>query len=248
MIEMPLDNPAPVDWHRPPVRPTAGEVHVWRWQCDPLGDCWSSLAWLDSRERERYARLVSDELKQRYLVAHAGLRRLLASYCNCDPSEVQYKTSPTGKPSLVNDALQFNLSHTGAFVAVAVSTDEVGIDIEQLRSVSDVDALAARHFTTSEREGLAGSPRASATHDFFRIWTRKEAVLKCLGIGLTHPAAEIDVGLGRDVRTPVCVPAAWGVPIGCCYVVSGSSRERLFGAVATLSEIRRSTAFGFDSL
>lgn len=92
-----------------------------------------------------------------------------------------------GRPFLVGEALDFNISHTEGLVVCAVERDEVsprvGIDAEALEHVKALPyaALAARWCSKREQALFASNPTAEC---FLRLWTRKEALIKYSGEGL----------------------------------------------------------------
>jgi 4'-phosphopantetheinyl transferase len=239
-----LDNATPVDWRSPPVQPMEGEVHVWTWTTDVGFHDAGSLAWLDARERKRYERLVTMPLKQRYLAAHGSLRRLLGSYLDCPPGAVQYGASPAGKPHVATAPLRFNLSHSGDQMVVAVSRAEVGIDIEQLRPVSNLRSLAARHFTAHELAALDDCHEQNVPIGFLSLWTRKEAVLKCLGVGLRCPPRELEVGIGGSTVELIAPPTAWQTSVRTCWLLGGWPRGDMAIALASGAPIGRCSVFG----
>ncbi|MBR3647064.1 MAG: 4'-phosphopantetheinyl transferase superfamily protein [Paludibacteraceae bacterium] len=86
-----------------------------------------------------------------------------------------------GKPFIPNRYnLQFSISHTKNAIAVALSSQPVGIDVEQIRSASP--ALIEKTMNAAEQQQIARSAHPDAT--FTALWTRKEAVLKLLGTGI----------------------------------------------------------------
>ncbi len=134
--------------------------------------------------------------RRRHELAHAAQDQILASYLNLEPQALDYATRPGGKPILADGALEFNLSHSGALALIAVSRDlQVGVDLEQARSVRDETGLARRICTTRE---LAHLTQAADRDELLRLWVRKEAVVKATGEGLVHAINEIDV-LDRHV-------------------------------------------------
>ena len=150
---------------------------------------------LSVEERRRAARFYFPEHGARFRICHAAMRRILASYLNVMPSQVELVSESKGKPRLAgNSPICFNLSHSGDQALLAVSAGfPVGIDVEAVRLDLPVEGLA-RFFTDSEREKLMtaaeGDPRARL---FFRWWTRKEAVLKADGSGLSGGLNRLDI-------------------------------------------------------
>jgi 4'-phosphopantetheinyl transferase len=82
-----------------------------------------------------------------------------------------------------------------------VSRDrELGVDVEFVDRRSDNEAIANRFFAEREKRALAAVPADERRVLFFRCWTRKEAVLKALGVGLTVSLDRIEVSADRDCR------------------------------------------------
>lgn len=93
-----------------------------------------------------------------------------------------------GKPRLSNyPDLHFNISHCKKAVAVALHDAEVGIDVECRRPVSQ--ALMERVCCAEELSLIRSS--ADAELEFIRLWTRKEALLKCTGVGIREDLRNI---------------------------------------------------------
>ena len=133
-------------------------------------------ALLADDERERAARLAD---RQRWVVARAALRIVLAGRLGLDPGDVEFALGPHGKPELPGGRLRFNLSHSGdrALVAVAEGV-EVGIDVERTARRS---GAIERTLTDGERATMGGADRHV---ELLQIWCRKEALAKALGGGL----------------------------------------------------------------
>ena len=94
--------------------------------------------------------------------------------------EIEFFINAYGKPSLVNnDYIHFNISHSGNYIACAISDKPVGIDIEQIRPV-DLK-IAERFFTPYETEYIKDDEHSNR---FYEVWTKKEAYIKCIGKGL----------------------------------------------------------------
>ncbi len=92
--------------------------------------------------------------------------------------------------------LQFNVSHAGGLVLIAVTRGcEVGVDIENVRELKDIDLIARRFFSVRENAALQQLPATHRPEAFFRCWTRKEAFIKASGEGLSRPLDSFDVAL-----------------------------------------------------
>lgn len=94
---------------------------------------------------------------------------------------------PQGKPFAPEwPELQFNLSHSGAFGLIALARGvPVGVDIEARRRRIDAGSLAQRFFSAGEAAALGALEEARRQETFLALWTRKEALLKALGSGLS---------------------------------------------------------------
>jgi len=185
-------------------------VEVWVVQLDLAG------GWLPPTpdETERAERLVSAPLRQRYLRSHAALRAILRTYTG---AQLDFAISEHGKPYLPADPeLKFNLSHSHEVALVAVARHiEVGVDVEWLRPLAECLALAERFFPPGEAAALAEVPPGAREGEFFRRWTRIEAMLKARGIGLYGAGAEMDgewtvapVDVGPEYVASVAAPSS----------------------------------------
>lgn len=176
------------------------EVHVWSLSLDPPEAELRRLESVISDEEKAFAeRFVFAPDRRRYLAAHGLLRLVLADYLGTSPMAVAFRSNSDGKPRLAHpERLRFNLSHSGLRGLLAVSASrEVGVDIEEIRDVGDIEDLAKTCFSPVEQAALAAAPAAERRWAFFAGWTRKEAFLKALGDGLSRPLDSFDVSLAR---------------------------------------------------
>lgn len=88
-----------------------------------------------------------------------------------------------GKPYfLYNENLHFSISHTKSHIAIALHDKEIGIDIENTRKCNL--NLAKRYFHSEEYIYLSSLPKEEQDEAFTKIWTQKEAFVKCTGEGI----------------------------------------------------------------
>jgi 4'-phosphopantetheinyl transferase len=148
-----------------------GEIHVWRVRLN-RGKASPPTA----EETAHAARFRTPLLRRRYLRAHAALRAILGSVTD---APLEFALRENGKPYLTSaQEIRFNLSHSREMALVAVARNvEVGVDIERFRPLPMYAAIAQRYFP-------AGCAAPSSVRDFFRQWTRFEALLKAHGSGL----------------------------------------------------------------
>lgn len=158
-------------------------------------------ALLSEDEMQRAARFHFEKDRRRFQVGRARLRQLLGQRLGVAAQSVEFRYGVHGKPSL-SDAqftrvpLRFNLSNSQeTAVAVLDTGGDVGIDVELIRILPDRDELARRNFSPGEQAEYFALPEAQRTEAFFNAWTRKEAFIKALGLGLHCPLDSFDVSL-----------------------------------------------------
>ncbi|HEX2391479.1 MAG TPA: 4'-phosphopantetheinyl transferase superfamily protein [Solirubrobacterales bacterium] len=165
-----------------------GEIHVWEADLDAAG--WPGPQSLPAAERERAERLLRPLGRRRWVAARWALRGVLGRYTDLPPAEIELRAGDGGKPRLegAEEGLRFNLSHSHGLAAVAVAVGaEVGIDIEWIDPDRDIEALAPRALDATGAERVVAAPPARKPEVFHAAWTRREAVGKCLGVGLASP-------------------------------------------------------------
>src|SRR5205085_9792868 len=93
----------------------------------------------------------------------------------------------TGKPVIAGNC-HFNVSHSVNLIVLAVGERRaIGVDVERVRNVPRVEALARRWLTVPERAELQRQTQSglSESDAFLRVWSLKEAHLKALGVGIS---------------------------------------------------------------
>jgi 4'-phosphopantetheinyl transferase len=95
--------------------------------------------------------------------------------------------------------LEFNLSHSGNIALCAVTRGTaIGVDVEHIRDLHDMQGLANRFFSAEEAAQLECEHEERRLASFFRCWTRKEAYVKAIGEGITCPLDSFAVSFGAD--------------------------------------------------
>ena len=163
---------------------------------------------LDEAERARVARFVFPHHRRDATVSRGSLRELLASLLGDKAASLRFHVGPQGKPSLVDRALEFNVSHSGTWLYIAMAQQrELGVDVEGGSRTLDVDELAPTVFTPGERAELRAYDGATRTLAFLRGWTRKESYVKVMGTGLSMPLADFSVSLASDAHVDLVTHA-----------------------------------------
>ncbi len=188
------------NWKQIPERPIIhrGEIHLWRAMLDKEipERFWNILS---TDERVRALRLRDSRAAQRFIVARGILRIILSRYLGKSPKYLTFSYGVQGKPELANNSdnkLLFNLSHTRGLAVFAISRSlDVGVDIEEIRPISDLDAITTNFFSSIEQDEMRTMPSTDKLNSFFTLWTCKEAILKAEGSGLTHLAIDMKIDL-----------------------------------------------------
>jgi 4'-phosphopantetheinyl transferase len=203
----------------PAALPVAPDHAVQLWQASLECQDWKRLFPLLSPEEVSRANRFSFEREaRRYAASHAVLRWLLGRLMRVPPEDVALRAEANGKPVLRDGSwgLHFSLSRSGERALVGVAARPLGVDIECLATPLDVEALAGSVFSPREREAFEQTRPGLRREVFFRSWTRKEAILKATGQGLSvpPPAAEVLLAPGDAMarRAAVtCLGSYWQV-------------------------------------
>lgn len=148
-------------------------------------------------------RFVREEDRYRYIVAQYFLREFLSYYLQIDFDKVAISYSKSGKPYLnakINSNLKFNYSHSGDYIIYAfTSDDEIGVDIEEIKDIPEFDELSRTHFSDEEQSIYFALKNTDEKKQlFYKIWTRKEALLKAEGSGITIDLKSLTVFDTKD--------------------------------------------------
>jgi 4'-phosphopantetheinyl transferase len=216
-----------------------GEVRVWLLDLDkgvgPDSDEDAPepgplLAILSPEERARAARFLRGRDRRRFARCRAALREILSALLSVPSGSILLRAGGQGKPEIDpatpgmarterEPALRFNVSHSGGLALVAACLGrELGVDIEAIRPIDQADRIVASYFSPGELSAFASLVPADKPHAFMRGWTRKEAILKGLGVGLGGLASRYETWFGVDELAacftparPLAEVAGWGL-------------------------------------
>jgi 4'-phosphopantetheinyl transferase len=206
-----------VPWSIGPKTPIldAPHIHLWYVSLPPARLLKYLAAHLSDDEQQRMERFRFPHLRQDFLVRRACLRLLLSRYLATTPESLIFNTGPYGKPYITPDAgrlVHFNLSHSGGAILYGFALEPLGVDIEKVRPVDDMNKLARRFFSPDEATLLDTVPEKQQLQAFFKIWTLKEAYIKARGTGLTTALDRFSVGIDppRLIRADdIEFPQSW---------------------------------------
>jgi len=163
----------------------------------------------DEQDRARRLRFRHDAI--RFVTLRAVLRTVLGERLGASPEEISFAYGPYGKPELAmpfnGRGVAFNVSHSADLGVVAVTArHRVGVDVERVRPLPDLEAMSELLFSPREQGTLRAIPSILRPRAFLNCWTRKEAYIKAIGTGCSHPLARFSVSLapGTPVRLEQC--------------------------------------------
>lgn len=180
------------------------EVHIWAVDLDRWTlPCHKAIQMLPEFERQKAERFRFEIHQTRYIKSHYLLRTLLGMYHGIDFYDQEFHINRHGKPSLKNahaeDSIYFNMSNSeNTCICAFRQQGDIGIDIERIYDLPDMDRIVERFFSSDEKEILRSLSGQNRKQTFFRYWTRKEALLKAMGVGLSMPPDKVDVMAGQE--------------------------------------------------
>lgn len=144
---------------------------------------------LPLEKQQKIHKLRYDIDKKLSLIADLFIRFLICQNLKLHNNEISFEKNSFGKPYLSENAeFHFNISHTRNAVAIGISSNPIGVDIEKMKC-ADLK-IAERFFCSNELEYILSNKQ---DRYFYEIWTKKEAYIKWDGRGLSIPLDSFDV-------------------------------------------------------
>ena len=148
-------------------------------------------------------------LRDRFVAGRFCLREILGRELGMPSNEISFSIESNGKPVVSNSPtspnqgghFSFSRSQQHALIGYSASR-RIGVDIERVRSFPDMELMAAEIFAEPQFSDWQSLPPAERPLCFFRGWTRKEAVVKVDGRGISDGVRQIEVPLG-DITNQV---------------------------------------------
>ena len=132
-----------------------------------------------------------------FTASRGYLRAILGHYLNEEAKALEFGYGSHGKPNLIGnneEKLEFNLTHSNGLALYAVSLNRpLGIDVEHIGREVAHEQVARRFFSDKEVDALLSLPENKRRDGFFHCWTRKEAFIKAIGMGLSFSLKDFDV-------------------------------------------------------
>lgn len=152
-------------------------------------------SYLSPDEKKEYQKRKLESGRWEFLLSRIFRRAVIADYLKKKMSFLRFGTQPEGKPFGENFDLQFNTAHTDGIVALSLSRESVGVDVEKINPTARerFSLLAQRYFSPEEYRFWQAQPEALKPGAFLRLFTLKEAHLKALGCGLRFPLDRLNL-------------------------------------------------------
>ncbi len=186
------------------------EIHTWTFSLDQPEEIVAYFTSLLSQdELSRAARLRSESAWKRFTTGRGWLRLILSQYVEQTPEDLCFSYGLSGKPQLQKTFIHqatskppfFNLAHSNGTGMLAVTcSGSVGIDLEFIHPIPEIETIASRYFSPREWAALAALPDKDKINGFFNTWTCKEAFVKALGEGFALPFNTFTISISPQGR------------------------------------------------
>jgi len=167
------------------------EVQVWVASLEVPDARYSALSRILSQEEQSRAKSMAPILARRFTVARGILRSLLSGFTGTAAEKLRFMYGTSGKPSLADHDIHFNVSHSAELGLFAFAPDRpVGVDVENERPVRRLLDVAQRFMSEDEIRSLAATAPEERDTAFLRSWVVREARLKAEGKGVWSTSEE----------------------------------------------------------
>lgn len=138
-------------------------------------------------------------LRDKYSIHRGILRVILSRMLNMKNSDIIISHYSHGKPFVENSYnLRFNLSHSDNYALYVFSLgNEVGVDIEEDINQININQIASLVLSPGELENFNILGVKEQRNAFFKLWTRKEALTKNYGLGMSMDFRKINLGIDK---------------------------------------------------
>lgn len=177
------------------------QVHVWQANMNTPSIHPKEISKaLSPDELERANKLKFPKDREHFILRRYQLCLILSKYCGCQPHELMFRYNSYKKPFIYMPefkGVKFNMSFSGDLMLVGLSKqNDLGIDIEKVHEMHDLENIAVENFSLQELKYLNGT--LDKTNTFFKIWTRKESFIKATGKGMYHPLKSFCVDINSS--------------------------------------------------
>ena len=158
---------------------TEGSCHLW---LIPIHQTIKIPACLNEHELLKAAKYTNPKAKTQYINTRSQVKHILAKYLNIQAGLICFDET-NAKPKLANQksVLEFNISHSNQYALLGISHHPIGVDLEFIKPIKNLDSLSNRSFTKKEHQHFLTLNSDQQQAYFYQLWTQKEAYAKMLG-------------------------------------------------------------------
>ncbi|RMD84625.1 MAG: 4'-phosphopantetheinyl transferase superfamily protein [Candidatus Dadabacteria bacterium] len=167
--------------------------------------------YLSPDEKRRAGTMRRKRRRSEFTAGRALARLAVAEYCGCKPQEVIIASDRNGRPLVRapghDCGLRIGITHSMGIAACAVApVERLGIDVEVVRALPRLEAVARRCFGEAELRDFGDLSDAERRGRFFALWTLKEAYAKAVGIGLALGLHRVQFFFDQGAIVPAFAP------------------------------------------
>lgn len=181
------------------------EVHIWKYPLKLPNDLLSNYIYLLSNaEKEQVNKIKISDLKFRSICSKLISKDILSRYLGDEMSNIKFSYNDYGKPIISKRnnqvTVNFNISHSVEMGIIAITkTELVGIDIEKIINLDDIDNIINLCFSDYEISMISELNTYDKLKMFYKIWTGKEAFIKAIGMGFSFNVKNISLSFNDDL-------------------------------------------------
>lgn len=185
--------------------PDSDEIHIWKVNASFVAKNEERLLGVMSEDEiSRYRSFRYEKDRLLFCGGITMLRIVLGWYLQSDPRLFHIQKAEKGKPFIrCTPPLEFNISHSEDLVLCGFSRHAIGVDVEKVVGFEDMPGTAKHSFSKAEFEKWKALPIPALKNGFYDCWTRKEAIIKAVGHGLSYPLQSFSVVFGEKVGKEV---------------------------------------------
>ena len=232
------------------MKPEPDVCHIWQVPLTAAAVARLPVHLLRDEEIQRAARFRDPRDQERFKGCRSALRAILGECLERSPADIPLKFAEHGRPEVADDdRIQFNVSHSDDLGLIAVAQSApLGVDVEAIREMKNALPLARRYLTAAESAAVESADDENRVTAYLRCWTRKEALLKSTGHGLTRDTRTVETGPG-PTETLLEWPASSGSHVCVRSIdLDPAFRNEFLAACATSAGIRSIEVRLFEGL
>lgn len=218
------------------------QVHLWRQSLDLSSLALSRLCEVLSVDEISRANQFHREVDHNRFIAARGLLRIILSrYISRDAANIAFSYSKFGKPYIASTSnaseLTFNIAHSANLAVYAITRKrKIGVDLEKVQAKFGGNEIAETVFSANEIAHLRSLSSQEQDSAFFKGWTRKEAILKAMGTGLSQPLNQYEVMFDLETSPTLSDDRLDRNPLRSWWVKSIDLGDDFVAAVALIGD------------